>query len=122
SAQEQQRRIEPATNRRFEPEEDYDYVEVEQRRDLDEDLDAREPERARPAARYAEERLEPESYDTERMDRSERFQQPERLQQPERFEQPERDLQPRLSERPPARRYVRDDGPVDVEPLDGDPW
>jgi sporulation protein YlmC with PRC-barrel domain len=31
--QQQQRRIEPATNRRFEPEEDYDYVEVEQRRE-----------------------------------------------------------------------------------------
>ncbi|MFZ9216355.1 MAG: PRC-barrel domain-containing protein [Vulcanococcus sp.] len=31
--EQQQRRIEPATNRRFEPEEDYDYVEVEQRRE-----------------------------------------------------------------------------------------
>ena len=131
STQEQQRRIAPATSRRFEADEDYDYVEVEQRREreplrqrryLDEDLDAREPERARPGPRYPEERLEPERYDTERMDRSARFQQPERLPQPERFEQPERDLQPRLSERPPARRYVRDDGPVDVEPLDGDPW
>jgi sporulation protein YlmC with PRC-barrel domain len=46
SAQEQQqRRIEPATNRRFEPEEDYDYVEVEQRRE-------REPLRQR---RYLDE-------------------------------------------------------------------
>ena len=33
TAQEQQRRIQPATNRRFEPEDDYDYVEVEQRRE-----------------------------------------------------------------------------------------
>ncbi|MGA0022210.1 MAG: PRC-barrel domain-containing protein, partial [Vulcanococcus sp.] len=45
SAQEQQRRIEPATNRRFEPDEDYDYVEVEQRRE-------REPLRQR---RYLDE-------------------------------------------------------------------
>jgi len=45
SVQEQQRRIEPATNRRFEPEEDYDYVEVEQRRE-------REPLRQR---RYLDE-------------------------------------------------------------------
>ena len=45
SVQEQQRRIEPGTNRRFEPEEDYDYVEVEQRRE-------REPLRQR---RYLDE-------------------------------------------------------------------
>ncbi len=51
SVQEQQRRIEPATNRRFEPEEDYDYVEVEQRRE-------REPLRQR---RYLdEEPLDPQ--------------------------------------------------------------
>ena len=43
--EQQQRRIEPATNRRFEPEEDYDYVEVEQRRE-------REPLRQR---RYLDE-------------------------------------------------------------------
>ena len=68
--QQQQRRIEPATNRRFEPEEDYDYVEVEQRRE-------REPLRQR---RYLDE---------------------EPLDQP-----------------PPRRRYARDEGPLDVEPLD----
>jgi sporulation protein YlmC with PRC-barrel domain len=51
SVQEQQRRIEPATNSRFEPEEDYDYVEVEQRRE-------REPLRQR---RYLdEEPLDPQ--------------------------------------------------------------
>lgn len=43
--EQQQRRIEPATNRRFEPEEDYDYVEVDQRRE-------REPLRQR---RYLDE-------------------------------------------------------------------
>ena len=49
--EQQQRRIEPATNRRFEPEEDYDYVEVEQRRE-------REPLRQR---RYLdEEPLDPQ--------------------------------------------------------------
>jgi sporulation protein YlmC with PRC-barrel domain len=43
--EQQQRRIEPATNRRFEPEDDYDYVEVDQRRE-------REPLRQR---RYLDE-------------------------------------------------------------------
>jgi len=84
SSQEQQRRIAPATSRRFEVEDDYDYVEVEQRRE-------REPLRQR---RYLDE---------------ERYQE-------------ERPAEPRFSERPPARRYVRDEEPLDVEPLDGDPW
>ena len=52
TAQEEQRRIEPATNRRFEPEEDYDYVEVEQRRE-------REPLRQR---RYLDEEPTPRRY------------------------------------------------------------
>ena len=76
--EQQQRRIEPATNRRFEPEEDYDYVEVEQRRE-------REPLRQR---RYLdEEPLDP---------------------------QPRRGYEPDA----PRRRYVRDEGPLDVEPFD----
>jgi hypothetical protein len=78
SVQEQQRRIEPATNRRFEPEEDYDYVEVEQRRE-------REPLRQR---RYLDE---------------------ETLDPPSR-----RGYQ----EEAPRRRYVRDEGPLDVEPVE----
>lgn len=88
SVQEQQRRIEPATNRRFEPEEDYDYVEVEQRRE-------REPLRQR---RYLdEEPLDP---------------------------QPRRSYQ----EEAPRRRYMRDEGPLDVDPIepldrrDADRW
>ena len=52
TAQEEQRRIEPATNRRFEPEEDYDYVEVEQRRE-------REPLRQR---RYLDDEPAPRRY------------------------------------------------------------
>ncbi len=76
--EQQQRRIEPATNRRFEPEEDYDYVEVEQRRE-------REPLRQR---RYLdEEPLDP---------------------------QPRRGYE----QDAPRRRYVRDEGPLDVEPFD----
>ncbi|MFZ9147725.1 PRC-barrel domain-containing protein [Vulcanococcus sp.] len=50
--EQQQRRIEPATNRRFEPEEDYDYVEVEQRRE-------REPLRQR---RYLDEEPQQRRY------------------------------------------------------------
>jgi sporulation protein YlmC with PRC-barrel domain len=67
--EQQQRRLEPATNRRFEVDDDYDYVEVEQRQE-------REPLRQR---RY-------------------------------------------LDEEAPRRRYVRDEGPMDVEPLDQDRW
>jgi sporulation protein YlmC with PRC-barrel domain len=78
TTQEQQRRIEPASNRRFEPEEDYDYVEVEQRRE-------REPLRQR---RYLdEEPMEP---------------------------QPRRGYE----QEAPRRRYVRDEGPLDVEPIE----
>jgi hypothetical protein len=95
SSQEQQRRIAPATSRRFEPEEDYDYVEVEQRRE-------REPLRQR---RYLDEEREPVEREPE-----------------ERFQPRERAAEPRFSERPPARRYVRDEEPLDVEPLDDDPW
>ncbi len=103
SAQEQQRRIAPATTRRFEADEDYDYVEVEQRRE-------REPLRQR---RY----LDDDGYGDSRYERQpepvDRF---EREREPmERFEREER------AERPsPARRYMRDDGPLDVEPLDAD--
>ena len=50
--EQQQRRIEPATNRRFEPEADYDYVEVEQRRE-------REPLRQR---RYLDEEPQQRRY------------------------------------------------------------
>ncbi len=88
TAQEQQRRIAPATSRRFEAEEDYDYVEVEQRRE-------REPLRQR---RYLDEDNEPDARGGDR------------------------------GARPmPSRRYVRDDGPLDVEPLpprnvERDPW
>jgi hypothetical protein len=59
SVQEQQRRIEPATNRRFESDEDYDYVEVEQRRDREPLRQRRyldeEPMEAAPRRRYDEE-------------------------------------------------------------------
>jgi sporulation protein YlmC with PRC-barrel domain len=80
TAQEQQRRIQPATTRSFEPDEAYDYVEVDERRE-------REPLRQR---RYLD-------------------------------EEPLRDDRPRNPQ--PAqggRRYIRDDGPLDVEPLDYD--
>jgi sporulation protein YlmC with PRC-barrel domain len=81
TAQEQQRRIQPATTRSFEPDEAYDYVEVDERRE-------REPLRQR---RYLDE------------------------------EPPLRDERPRNPQPAPGgRRYIRDDGPLDVEPLDYD--
>jgi len=80
TAQEQQRRIQPATTRSFEPDEAYDYVEVDERRE-------REPLRQR---RYLD-------------------------------EEPLRDERPRNPQAAPGgRRYIRDDGPLDVEPLDYD--
>ena len=107
TAQEQQRRIAPATSRRFEPEEDYDYVEVEQRRE-------REPLRQR---RYLDEEPYGRDTDPERSDRYgvERAAAPrdrgDRLDPPDpRLEHSERQSQ--------SRRYARDEGPLDVEPLD----
>jgi sporulation protein YlmC with PRC-barrel domain len=99
TAQEQLRRIQPATNRRFEPEDDYDYVEVDQRREreplrqrryLDDDPFAPQPQ-GRPQAR------------------------PEPRREP-------LDARPEPMGEPPRRRYVRDEAPLDVEPLDQDPW
>ncbi len=140
SSQEQQRRIAPATSRRFEPEEDYDYVEVEQRREreplrqrryLDEEREPveREPGRERLEPDRNERRLEQNRFPETRL-RDERFSDvrepaagyakdrvPEaRFEPNERFEPAER-FQP--AERQ-ARRYARDEEPLDVEPLDPD--
>ena len=140
SSQEQQRRIAPATSRRFEPEEDYDYVEVEQRREreplrqrryLDEEREPveREPGRERLEPDRNERRLEQNRFPEARL-RDERFSDvrepaagyaedrvPEaRFEPNERFEPAER-FQP--AERQ-ARRYARDEEPLDVEPLDPD--
>jgi sporulation protein YlmC with PRC-barrel domain len=138
SSQEQQRRIAPATSRRFEPEEDYDYVEVEQRREreplrqrryLDEEREPveREPGRERLEPDHNERRLEQNRFPETRL-RDERFSDvrepaagyaedrvPEaRFEPNERFEPAER-FQP--AERQ-ARRYARDEEPLDVEPID----
>jgi hypothetical protein len=99
TAQEQQRRIQPATNRRFEPEDDYDYVEVEQRRE-------REPLRQR---RY----LDDDPFEPQPQGRPQA--RPEPRREP-------LDARPEPLGEPPRRRYVRDEGPLDVEPLDQDPW
>jgi sporulation protein YlmC with PRC-barrel domain len=99
TAQEQQRRIQPATNRRFEPEDDYDYVEVEQRRE-------REPLRQR---RY----LDDDPFDPQPQGRPQA--RPEPRREP-------LDARPDPMGEPPRRRYVRDEAPLDVEPLDQDPW
>jgi sporulation protein YlmC with PRC-barrel domain len=99
TAQEQQRRIQPATNRRFEPEDDYDYVEVDQRRE-------REPLRQR---RY----LDDDPFDPQPQGRPQA--RPEPRREP-------LDARPEPMGEPPRRRYVRDEAPLDVEPLDQDPW
>ena len=158
STQEQQRRIAPATSRRFEADEDYDYVEVEQRRE-------REPLRQRrylddegygpsgdrdfeQGSRFADERpAHRDRYGERGLDSGRDRSLDTRDREPLSFEsryREERGENPRdpasragaeapsgseRSERqaPPIRRYIRDEGPLDVEPLPprdlgSDPW
>jgi hypothetical protein len=126
SPQEQQRRIAPATSRRFEVEDDYDYVEVEQRREreplrqrryLDDERDPG-PEAGLRQPGAGEERFAPERRPLERDwlddEPRDRFASP-RDDEPR--DMPRRMDASRFEERP-VRRYVRDEGPLDVEPLD----
>jgi sporulation protein YlmC with PRC-barrel domain len=109
SVQEQQRRIAPATNRRFESEDDYDYVEVDQRRE-------REPLRQR---RYL---------DDEGGYGSPAEREPQRDSRDAADRQADDEFYRERGERQvPIRRYIRDEGPLDVEPLPPrdigrDPW
>ena len=117
SSQEQQRRIAPATSRRLEVDDDYDYVEVEPRRE-------REPLRQR---RYLDEERG-ERYDDRLYDDPYRNQPAREERFDERFDprveergsgrrpEPERPVE-RPAPRAPERRYVRDEGPLDVDPL-----
>jgi sporulation protein YlmC with PRC-barrel domain len=137
-AVQEQRRIQPATSRSFQPESELDYVEVEERRE-------REPLRQR---RYLDEEPEPppRRYETpDRYEEPDRYEPPERYVPPERYAAPERDgpadrygapersepqpygreeSYPEERRRPaPAPRDRRETGIVDVEPeVIDDPW
>jgi sporulation protein YlmC with PRC-barrel domain len=145
----EQRRIQPATTQAFLPEEELDYVEVEQRRERaplrqrryldDEDRfqDERFPEERLADDRFAEERYDQERQPLERLAPRERTGAPARAAADwsegyapgeERFERP-------LTSPPASREPRRYDqprrsggGPPSAEPLDvdaedlGDPW
>ncbi|MCP9784980.1 PRC-barrel domain-containing protein [Cyanobium sp. N5-Cardenillas] len=143
----EQRRIQPAASRSFQPSEELEYVELEERREreplrqrryLDDDLpELRQRPEPRPTAanpygqesgrnparydnRYDDERYEEDRYPEERYDR-ERYRAP--VDPPGRdFAEPEREREPLRAERPQAPT-PRPKEPVDVEPeiLD-DPW
>lgn len=131
----EQRRIQPAATQAFVPEEELDYVEVEQRREAaplrqrryldeeDRDVDRRyapEPEpddfaddfaseRAYPPARERFEAAPPETYGRDRFDREPTGRPP---REPRRFDQPRR--------RPPG---TASNEPLDVDAEDfNDPW
>lgn len=130
----QQRRIQPATTRRVEFEPDYDYVEVEERRE-------REPLRQRRYLDEEEERGGPTRNETARYGREYEtdgrdpgYREPEPPPRYESRRERPADDQPRQRERAyadeprseardaepryPMRRSLRDEGPLDVEPLD----
>ncbi|MCP9817133.1 PRC-barrel domain-containing protein [Synechococcus sp. GreenBA-s] len=121
----QQRRIQPATSRRVEVQPDYEYVELEersqreplrQRRYLDEEEEARGGPARRESPRYESE-FEPDG-------REPAYRVPEPAPRYESRRESGRPGESRASEvrgnDRGARRYSRDEEPLDVEPLEGD--
>ncbi len=116
----EQRRIQPASTQAFVPEEELDYVELEERREreplrqrryLDETDDRYRSER-----RYDEPRFESDRFGQERISDDRYSQEPERSQDVDRPSQPRPPLQRRES------RYDARE-PLDVEPeVIDDPW
>ena len=132
-AVQEQRRIQPATSRAFEPEEELDYVELDaqrqreplrQRRYLDEEESRFEPSRYEPS-RYEPSRYEESDYPESRDDDG-RFGSPRRPLEPEPRPGERRPLEARQPERRPAPSPYREPLDVDAEDLPGngidDPW
>ena len=132
-AVQEQRRIQPATSRAFEPEEELDYVELDaqrqreplrQRRYLDEEESRFEPSRYEPS-RYEPSRYEESDYPESRDDDG-RFGSPRRPLEPEPRPVERRPLEARQPERRPAPSPYREPLDVDAEDLPGngidDPW
>ncbi|WP_254927500.1 PRC-barrel domain-containing protein [Cyanobium sp. T1B-Tous] len=132
-AVQEQRRIQPATSRAFEPEEELDYVELDaqrqreplrQRRYLDEEESRFEP------SRYEPSRYEPSGYEEsdypESRDDDGRFGSARRPLEPEPRPVERRPLEARQPERRPAPSPYREPLDVDAEDLPGngidDPW
>ena len=122
-AVQEQRRIQPATSRAVEPEEELDYVELEAQRQ-------REPLRQRryldeEDSRYEQARYDEPRYDESRYGRPRRPLEPEpitpeiRASEPRPFER--RPLEARQPERRPAPTPLREPLDVDAEDL-ADPW
>jgi sporulation protein YlmC with PRC-barrel domain len=142
-AVQEQRRIQPATSRAFEPEEELDYVELDaqrqreplrQRRYLDEEESRYEPSRYEPS-KYEPSRYEesdyPESRDDDgRFGSARRPLEPEPVAPESQFSEPRpverRPLEVRQPERRPAPSPYREPLDVDAEdlPANGidDPW
>ena len=132
-AVQEQRRIQPATSRAFEPEEELDYVELDaqrqreplrQRRYLDEEESRFEPSRYEPS-RYEPSRYEESDYPESRDDDG-RFGSARRPLEPEPRPVERRPLEARQPERRPAPSPYREPLDVDAEDLPGngidDPW
>ncbi len=135
----EQRRIQPATARAFEPDDNFDYVELEQRRQQEPLRQRRylddEPEQRYPARNndpYAEPYPEPygNRYDEQYTDQS-RFGENTRYGDQAQYDQQERYPEQRPADRRPTPRseppLERDRAgrrePLDVEPEElGDPW
>ena len=148
----EQRRIQPASSRSFQPTEELEYVELEERREreplrqrryLDDDLpEPRQrpeprPEPADPYGRESERnparydnRYEDDRYEGDRYDRDRYRQEPPRQQPPRQdsyreeraFDEPPVEREPLRAERPQAPA-PRPKEPVDVEPeILDDPW
>jgi hypothetical protein len=117
AAQPEQRRIQPASASAFEPEDDYDYVEVEERRQ-------REPLRQR---RYLDEDEAPreQAYRRDLAEPRRELSDPRRGIGEPLEEEP---IRPRPEPRPQPQPRRRPPAPVNREPLDvevddlGDPW
>jgi sporulation protein YlmC with PRC-barrel domain len=117
AAQPEQRRIQPASASAFEPEDDYDYVEVEERRQ-------REPLRQR---RYLDEDEAPreQAYRRDLAEPRRELSDPRRGIGESLEEEP---IRPRPEPRPQPQPRRRPPAPVNREPLDvevddlGDPW
>ena len=128
-----QRRIQPATSRAFQADEELDYVELEeprqreplrQRRYLDEE-DSRYDATRYDATRYDERRYEEQRYDERSSDSPRRPLEPEAIAPESRFSEPRpvqrRPLEARQPERRPAPTPSREPLDVDAEDLP-DPW
>ncbi|MEB3321898.1 MAG: PRC-barrel domain-containing protein [Synechococcaceae cyanobacterium] len=133
----EQRRIQPAASRAFQPEAELEYVELEERRErepmrqrryLDEEPEAVEPRRRERPDRYPPDRYESDRPGSDRYDaeRAERYESERYEPEPYRYERAGRRLEEPAAPPPrrePPRRPAGEPGVVDVEPeVIDDPW